>query len=65
MFLKKKQKNKKNCSCRKTLIPAAGIGAASFPFDMEGANFATGALKVNPAYKKKSTYLFQCHSFKE
>lgn len=28
---------------------AATIGVASFPFDMEGPNFATGALKVNPA----------------
>lgn len=25
------------------------MGVLSFPFDMEGPNFATGALKVNPA----------------
>lgn len=29
------------------------MGADSFPFDMEGPNFATGALKVNPAYKEE------------
>lgn len=28
---------------------AAAMGVASFPLDMEGTNFATGALKVNPA----------------
>lgn len=28
---------------------AAAMGVASFPLDMEGASFATGALKVNPA----------------
>lgn len=36
------------------LLPVAGfavaaMGVASFPFDMEGPNFATGALKINPA----------------
>ena len=36
---------------KKTLLPAAATGVASFPFDIEGPNFATGALKVNPAYK--------------
>lgn len=35
------------------LLPAATMGVASFPFNMEGPNFATGALKVNPAYKKE------------
>lgn len=32
---------------------AATMGEASFPFDMEGPNFATGALKVNPAEGEK------------
>lgn len=32
---------------------AAVLGAASFPFDMEEPNFATGALKVNPAEGEK------------
>lgn len=32
---------------------AAVLGVVSFPFDMEGANFATGALKVNPAEGEK------------
>lgn len=31
-----------------TSFTDAAIGVVSFPFDMEGANFATGALKVNP-----------------
>lgn len=31
----------------------AVMGEASFPFDMEGPNFATGALKVNPAVGEK------------
>lgn len=31
------------------MSPAATLKLASFPFDMEGP-FATGALKVNPAY---------------
>lgn len=40
------------------LLLAAGfavaiMGVASFPFDMEGPNFATGALKVNPAEGEK------------
>lgn len=35
------------------LLPAAVMGVARFPFDMEGPNFATGALKVNPAYRHK------------
>ena len=29
------------------------MGLANFPFDIEGPNFATGALKVNPACKKR------------
>lgn len=32
---------------------AATKGVASFPFDMDGPNFATGALKVNPAEGEK------------
>jgi len=32
---------------------AAAMGVARFPFDMEGPNFATGALKVNPAEGEK------------
>lgn len=32
---------------------AATMGEASFPFDIEGPNFATGALKVNPAEGEK------------
>lgn len=32
---------------------AAALGVASFPFDMEGPNFVTGALKVNPAEGEK------------
>lgn len=32
---------------------AATMGEASFPFDMEGPNMATGALKVNPAEGEK------------
>lgn len=32
---------------------AAAMGVVSFPFDMEGPNFATGALKVNPAEGEK------------
>lgn len=32
---------------------AATMGKASFPFDMEGPNLATGALKVNPAEGEK------------
>lgn len=35
------------------LDPAAVMGVPSFPFDMEGPNFATGALKVNPAEGEK------------
>lgn len=30
------------------------MGVTGFPFDIDGPNFATGALKVNPAYKKVS-----------
>lgn len=33
------------------------MGVASFPLDMEGPNFATGALKVNPAYKKQKSII--------
>lgn len=36
-----------------TGFAAAAMGVASFPFDMEGPNFATGALKVNPAEGEK------------
>lgn len=32
---------------------AATMGVVSLPFDMEGPNFATGALKVNPAEGEK------------
>lgn len=32
---------------------AAAMGVARFPFDMEGPNFATGALKINPAEGEK------------
>lgn len=32
---------------------AVAMGVASFPFDIEGPNFATGALKVNPAEGEK------------
>lgn len=35
------------------ILPAATLGLASFPLDIEGP-FATGALKVNPAYKAKA-----------
>lgn len=35
------------------VLPAATLGLASFPFDMEGP-FATGALKVNPAFIGKT-----------
>lgn len=30
-------------------LTAAVLGMANFPFEIEGPNFATGALKVNPA----------------
>lgn len=32
---------------------AAAMGEANFPFDIEGPNFVTGALKVNPAEGEK------------
>lgn len=48
-----KANNQHHANCKKTLLPAATMGVASFPFDMEGPNFATGALKVNPAYKNE------------
>lgn len=32
---------------------AAGMGVASFPFDIEGPNLATGALNVNPSEGEK------------
>lgn len=32
---------------------AVTVGVVSFPFDTEGSNFATGALKVNPAEGEK------------
>lgn len=34
-------------------LTAAVLGMANFPFEMEGPNFATGALKVNPAEGEK------------
>lgn len=34
-------------------LTAAVMGVPGFPFDMEGPNFATGALKVNPAEGEK------------
>lgn len=50
---------------KKTLSPAA-VGAVSFPFDMEGANFATGALKVNPVCVEmggKVHYFSHCNKY--
>lgn len=35
------------------VLPVAPKGEASFPLDMEGPNFVTGALKVNPAYEEE------------
>lgn len=54
-------KKRISINCKKALLPAATMGEASFPFDMEGPNIATGALKVNPAYKQKRTIIN--HSF--
>lgn len=38
---------------RKSSLPAVAVGAVRFPFDMEGASFATGALKVKPTYQER------------
>lgn len=57
-----KAKNQHHTNCKKTLLPAATMGVASFPLDMEGPNFATGALKVNPAYKREKPIVINVHS---
>jgi len=42
----------KHVNCGTLPLPVAAVVVVSFPFDMEGPNFATGALKVNPVYKE-------------
>lgn len=37
------------------ILPAATLGFASFPLDIEGP-FATGALNVNPACKAQANF---------
>lgn len=34
------------------------MGVVNFPFTIEGPSFATGALKVNPAYRETNNYQF-------